>query len=221
MALYVDSAFLDDITNVARTVPIAGVTTNPTLLLTARERGQRLTPEELLKALVEAIGGTIFMQPGSLLEDEMYNESLHYIEIAPQRIIPKIPMIQAGMRCALRLKRAGQRVAFTAVTSTAQAYAAAMAEADFIIPYFNRMERSGIKASERVTQMATLFGTQQFHTRILAASIKSPMEATSALLAGAHDLTVIPPVLLEMVTDPQSEQAVEKFAQDWHKMKVM
>jgi len=33
MALYVDSAFLDDITNVARTVPLAGVTTNPTILL--------------------------------------------------------------------------------------------------------------------------------------------------------------------------------------------
>ncbi len=33
MALYVDSAYLDDIMNVAQTVPLAGVTTNPTILL--------------------------------------------------------------------------------------------------------------------------------------------------------------------------------------------
>ena len=33
MALYIDNAFLDDITYVVRTVPLAGVTTNPTILL--------------------------------------------------------------------------------------------------------------------------------------------------------------------------------------------
>ncbi len=36
MALYVDSAYLDDITQVAQIVPLAGVTTNPTILLRVR-----------------------------------------------------------------------------------------------------------------------------------------------------------------------------------------
>lgn len=45
MALYIDSAFLHDIMNVAQTVPVAGVTTNPTILLAARERGQDLHPQ--------------------------------------------------------------------------------------------------------------------------------------------------------------------------------
>jgi len=40
MALYIDSAFLDDITNVTRTVPLAGVTTNPTILLSLLKIGK-------------------------------------------------------------------------------------------------------------------------------------------------------------------------------------
>jgi TalC/MipB family fructose-6-phosphate aldolase len=218
MALYIDSAYLDDIIAVAQTVPLAGVTTNPTILLAARELGQHLDPLSLLKAILRSIDGSIFMQPGSLEEEEMYKQALTYIETDPQRVIPKIPMTQTGLRIARRLKRQGYRIAFTAVTSVTQAYSAAMAQADFIILYYNRLERSGIDASERVAQIADLLHNQQLPSRILAASIKSPLEAGSALLAGAHDLTVTPQVLLEMVSDPLSEQAIEKFGQDWLKM---
>jgi len=55
MALYIDSAFLHDIMNVAQTVPLAGVTTNPTILLAARERGQDLSPQGVLDALLRNV----------------------------------------------------------------------------------------------------------------------------------------------------------------------
>jgi TalC/MipB family fructose-6-phosphate aldolase len=221
MALYIDCAYLDDIIQVAKTVPLAGVTTNPTILLAARERGQRLDPLSLLRELVQNVGGTIFMQPGATSEEEMLREALAYIEVAPRRVIPKIPMTQSGMRVALRLRLMKHAVAFTAVCSIAQAYTAAMAQADFIIPYFNRMERAGVDASERIAQMAELLHNQQTQTRILAASIKTRVEAATALMAGAHDLTLTPAVLLDMVVDQQSERAVEQFSQDWQKMNAL
>ncbi len=86
------------------------------------------------------------------------------------------------------------------------------------IPYYNRLLRAGVDANERIAQMAELIYNQKLPTRILAASIKSPQEATSALLAGAHDITASPQVLLDMVHDPQTEEAIENFAQDWMKM---
>ncbi len=53
MSLYIDSAYLDDITEVARIVPLAGVTTNPTILLNAYQHGQRLTvPAHVLLEMV-------------------------------------------------------------------------------------------------------------------------------------------------------------------------
>ena len=123
------------------------------------------------------------------------------------------------MLVARRLKAQGARIAFTAVTTVSQAYTCALTHADFIIPYYNRMARSGVNASERVSQMARVLREQQLPARIMAASIKSSAEAAEALLAGAHDLTVAPQVLLEMVTNPESEHAVEKFEQDWQKLK--
>ena len=222
MALYIDSAYLDDIIPVAQAIPVAGVTTNPSLLLAAYERGQKLSVIDLIKELQRIVPGFIFVQPGASNEEEMLQETMSYIDIDPLHVIPKIPMTQIGMRVALRLRKIQkQQIAFTAVTSVAQAYSAAMVGAAFIIPYYNRLERSGIDASERVSQMAELLHNQQLSARLLAASIKTPAEATSALLAGVHDLTIAPQVLLEMPKDALSEEAVEKFGQDWQKMKKL
>ncbi len=215
MALYIDSAFLNDIMHVTQTVPVAGITTNPSILLAARERGQDESPHELLDALLRTTNGLLFMQPGASGEEDMYSEALAYIQAAPKRVIPKIPMTQSGMRVARQLKQQQHRLAFTAVSSVAQAYMAAMVRADYIIPYYGRLERSGIDASKRISEMAELLHDAHPTTRILVASIKSPEDAAKALLAGAHDLTVTPEILMEMVTDPLTEEAVEKFTSDW------
>ncbi|MBX5450113.1 transaldolase family protein [Thermogemmatispora sp.] len=219
MALYVDTAFIDDITNVARTVPLAGATTNPTLLLAARERGQRLSPHQVLEALLATLSGHVFMQPGASDEEEMYREALSYIEMAPERVIPKIPMNQVGMRVARRLSSQGYALAFTAVTTVPQTYCALQVRADFVIPYYNRLERSGIDAPTRIAQMASLCRSQEpSTTRVLVASLKTPEEAARALLAGAHDLTAPPQVLLDLISDPLSEEAIQRFHRDWEKM---
>ncbi|QBD80034.1 hypothetical protein EPA93_30245 [Ktedonosporobacter rubrisoli] len=221
MALYIDCAYLDDITQVCKTIPVAGVTTNPSLMLNACQRGQKLSPRQLLQELLARIEGTIFIQPGETEEEEAVKEALSYIELAPERVIPKIPMTQTGMRIALQLKSARHRIAFTAITTVAQVYCATMAQADYVIPYYNRLTSAGVDARERITDMVSLLEKQQLPTRVLAASLKSSIETSEALLAGAHDLTAAPSVLLEMVRNPQSEQAVEKFKQDWQKMKTL
>ncbi|HCI80838.1 MAG TPA: hypothetical protein DHW02_14230 [Ktedonobacter sp.] len=222
MALYIDCAYLDDIISVVQSIPVAGVTTNPSILLAARERGQKMSVPTLIKEIQRIVAGFIFVQPGESDEEEMLQEVLSYVELDPQHVIPKIPMTQTGMRVALRLRKIQkQQIAFTAVTSVAQAYTAAMVGAAFIIPYYNRLERSGIDASERVSQIAELLHNQQLSSRLLAASIKTPAEATTALLAGAHDLTIAPSVLLDMTKDSLSDEAMEKFRQDWQNMKKL
>ncbi len=224
MAFYIDSAFLHDIMNVAQTIPVAGVTTNPSILLAAQERGQMLSPREVLKELLSIVDGDIFMQPGASEDEEMYAQALSYIEADPLRVIPKIPMTQSGMRVARRLKEQQMRIAFTAVTSVAQAYSAAQVSAEYIIPYFNRMERSGIDAAQRISEIAEVLlnaAAEANTTRILTASIKTAEDAASALLAGSDDLTVTPGLLLDLLTDPLTEEAIQRFTQDWQKMKKL
>src|SRR5260370_17047462 len=62
MALYIDSAFLNDIMNVTQTVPLAGATTNPSIMLAARERGPDLDPPAVLHALLPYLDCTNFLQ---------------------------------------------------------------------------------------------------------------------------------------------------------------
>jgi len=221
MALYVDSAFLNSIMDVAQTVPLAGVTTNPSILLAAQAQGQILSPLEVLHELLKLVEGNIFMQPGATGEDEMHRQALSYIEVDPLRVIPKIPMTHVGMHVARRLKREQRCLAFTAVTSVTQAYSAAMIAADFIIPYYGRLERAGVDAAQRISEMADVLHNAGGSTRILTASIKSVEDASRALLAGSDDLTVAPQVLLEMLTDPMTEEAIDKFTSDWQMMKKM
>lgn len=224
MALYIDSAYLDDIVNVMQTMDIAGVTTNPTILLAARERGQTLPISELIGSLLQVCRGDVFVQPGVTDPQEMEQQAKEYIRAGMQagnlRVIAKLPMTEAGMRVAKRLNQQKplRRFAFTAVNTTAQAYIAGVMGAEFIIPYYNRMERAGENAGQRIAELAKVLRDHQFETRILAASIKTPQEAANALLAGAHDITAPPEVLLEMIRDAQTEDAVERFARDWQKM---
>ncbi len=165
MALYVDCAYLDDITAAADAAPISGVTMNPSILLAASERGQRLAPAALLQKLLNQLAGTIFIQPGATEAETMYREAMSYIEADTKRVMPKIPMIPAGLSVGLRLSKEKQRYAFTAVTTVIQAYSGALAGADYIIPYYNRLERTGVNAAERIAHMMTLLQAHRLQTR--------------------------------------------------------
>lgn len=226
MALYVDSAYLNDITNVAQIIPLAGITTSPSILLAARERGQALKPQEVLLALLRLPGMDaldIFVQSGATDEEEMYQQVIGWVDprsAYARRLVHKIPMNHAGMRLARRLIASEMRIriAFTAVTTVVQAYTAAAMGVECVIPYYYRMEHSGIDASERIAEMAEVMHNHKFSTRILVASIKTASDARCAVLAGAHDITAPPQVLLDMVNDPLTDDAIEQFSRDWNKM---
>lgn len=223
MALFVDCAVVDEVVALAATYPLAGITTNPTLRLAAVERGQRLDELELTRALLGACDGTIFIQPAAPDAQALANSALHLVALDSARVVIKLPANTAGLGAAARLGPAAVRFAFTAVYSLAQAYTAAMAGAEWLIPYFDRMRRAGIDAAATLRQMRdTIHGqVMPANTRLLAASLKSPAQVAEALLAGADDITVPPEVLRAMAEDPSSEVAIAQFDQDAQRARVL
>src|SRR2546430_13540787 len=139
MALYIDSAYIPEIREVADTVPLSGITTNPTILLAARDRGQTLSSLQLLRELLQKFVGSIFMQPGEVDAEEMLQQARAYLETDKERVIAKIPMTAVGMQVARRLKQDKYRVAFTAVASAAQAQRAGQRQEPFIYPDSHRL----------------------------------------------------------------------------------
>src|ERR1051326_1378377 len=168
MALYVDSAFLPDVERVCGKLTLVGATTNPSILLAASQRGQRMSDTEVLRALLEVCPGSIFIQPVGETLSEMQRLAEGYVQVAPARVVAKLPLTPLGMQVARALRSAGARYAFTCVFTVMQAYSGAVAGAEYVIPYFGRLRRSGQDACERIEGMARLLHAQATKTRVLA-----------------------------------------------------
>ena len=199
MGLYVDSAYIDDIASVCEAFPIAGVTTNPTILLRALERGQKLGDLEVLQRLLGATNGLVFMQPTAVNVGLLREAASRYVEVAPDRVVPKLPPTEIGLTVGRILTQQGQRVAYTATCTPGQIYCATEAGAAWAIPYFSRMTRAGVDPCERIMTMSRLLKGLGAQTRLLAASVKSVSDVTEALMAGAHDITASPEVIRSLL----------------------
>ena len=98
MALLVDSAWLDDVAQVCRDFPVTGVTTNPTIVLAAVERGQKLTLDQLARELLNVCPGQVFLQPVADTADELVAAGRACLAVDPHRIVLKLPMTSDGLR---------------------------------------------------------------------------------------------------------------------------
>lgn len=214
MGLYVDSALLDEVASISAAYPLAGVTTNPTILLAAREHGYDLTPEQFLHELLARCEGDVFMQPTGEAPAAIQAEAERFFAIGAGRVVLKLPMSEAGLAAARSLKERGARIAFTAVFTPQQAYCGLLAGAEWVIPYFGRLRRAGIDPCQRVEQMARLISSQQAPIRLLCASLRTPEDALQALLSGANDLTVTSEVIRQLPASPLTDTALMQFAQD-------
>ena len=215
MALLVDSAGLDDVAQVCRDFPVDGVTTNPTIVLAAIERGQKLSLDALARELLALCPGPVFLQPVAEGADELMAAGRECMAIDPARVVLKLPMTADGLRAGKLLGSEGARIAFTAVYTLPQAYQGLLAGAEWIIPYFGRLRRAGLDACARIGEMARLLRAQRAETRLMVASLKSPDDVIEATLAGAHDITAQPDVIRAMVNSPLTSDALAGFSNDW------
>jgi transaldolase len=204
MALYLDSADVDEAHLVAELGFIEGVTTNPAIMAKAGRPA-----EEVIADLCAILPGTIFHQvisaPGPNLEAE-----IERFRAISARVAFKIPCSFEYLRVVYGLAQQGVIVAVTAVYSAAQAYIAAQAGARYVLPYVNRATRLCGDGPALVAEIAGVLNGSP--CEILAASIKSPTEAVDALLAGAEHLTLPWEILSAMAEHPLTKLALEEFA---------
>ncbi|MGC3221148.1 transaldolase family protein, partial [Enterococcus faecium] len=76
----------------------------------------------------------------------------------------------------------------TAIYTELQGYLAINNGADFIAPYYNRMQNQGIDAMKVIDSLRTEFERTQSPTKILAASFKNCDLVTTANRSGAHGI---------------------------------
>ena len=113
------------------------------------------------------------------------------------------------------LKKMEIGVTATAIYSTFQGIMAINVGADYIAPYYNRMENLGVQSSEVLLELSEVIKTSQSSTKILAASFKNVLQVNSAIYSGAHAVTIGTDILDSGMNLSSVDQAVADFREDW------
>ncbi|SFU18158.1 fructose 6-phosphate aldolase [Kosakonia arachidis] len=211
MELYLDTANVAEVERLARVYPLAGVTTNPSIIAAGK-----MPIWDVLPRLRNAIGpdGTLFAQVLSRDVEGMVSEARRFNNAFPG-IVVKIPVTTEGLSAIKRLKKEDIVTLGTAVYSAAQGLLAALAGAKYVAPYVNRVDAQGGDGIRMVQELQTLLKLHAPQSKVLAASFKTPRQALDCLLAGCEAITLPLDVAQQILNTPAVESAIEKFEQDW------
>ncbi|MFQ5614598.1 MAG: transaldolase family protein [Anaerolineae bacterium] len=205
MALFLDSARLKDAQRVEAMGFVEGITTNPALLA----RSTRPT-ENLIRRLCKLRFRPVFYQLTAPTLKGRIKEARRILNLH-ESVGLKIPATIENMALLNEFEDEAP-LAVTAVYSAHQAYIAALAGADYVIPYVNRATRQLGDGPGLVAEIRQILDAMGAETEILAASLKSPEEVVATKLAGAHHLSLPLDLILALGNHPLSEQAIAEFA---------
>lgn len=214
MKFFLDTANVDDIRKAAEMGVICGVTTNPSLI--AKE-GRNF--EEVLTEITSIVDGPISGEVKATTEkaEDMIVEARAIAQLHPNMVV-KIPMTVEGLKAVKVLSKEKIKTNVTLIFSANQALLAARAGADYVSPFLGRLDDISSDGVELVRTIAEIFAIYDFHTEIIAASVRHPMHVTQCALAGADIATVPYSVIEAMTKHPLTDAGIEKFKKDYEKV---
>ncbi|MEM0493442.1 MAG: fructose-6-phosphate aldolase [Candidatus Thermoplasmatota archaeon] len=218
MKIFVDTADLDEIRELASWGIIDGVTTNPTLIA---KSGRSLS--EIIKEIFEIVEGPISLEVLSDKAPEMVNEAKGLVSKVNQRyrknIVIKIPMTSEGLKAVKNLGRENIKTNVTLVFSSNQALLAAKAGASYVSPFIGRLDDIGHEGMQIIEEIVDIFNIYDITTEVIVASIRHPIHVIQAARLGADIATIPPGVIRQMVRHSLTDVGIERFKKDWEKVK--
>lgn len=215
MRLFIDTANIDDIREIARWGCLSGVTTNPSLI--AKEHGDFTT---ILHEIVTLVDGPISAEVVSDTAAEMVEEARPLAALHPNIVI-KVPMCPEGLVATRRLHDEGIRTNVTLVFSANQALLAAAAGASFVSVFLGRLDDAGNDSMNILREVVETFSNYAIDTEVIAASVRNPMHVTQAALIGADIATIPANVLRQMARHPLTDKGIQAFKDDWAKVQAV
>ena len=209
MKLFIDTANIEEIREIAELGVICGVTTNPSLI--AKEGRDILSA---MKEITEIVDGPISAEVLALQCDEMVKEAEELVKIH-KNIVIKLPMCKEGLKAVKILSEKGIETNVTLIFSAVQALMAARAGATYVSPFVGRLDDIGTVGIDLISQISEIFKIHNMQTEIISASIRHPMHVHESALAGAHIATVPYKVYNQMFNHPLTQSGIEKFVKDY------
>lgn len=217
MEFFADTAETKEIAELIDLGLIDGITTNPSLI---RKSGRDVF--QVLSEICQMVKGSVSAEVVGLTAKEMVSEGRRLAEIA-SNITIKVPLTLEGLKACKILSSEGRQVNVTLCFSSNQALLAAKAGATYISPFIGRLDDLGLNGMELIEDIRIIYDNYDFETKILAASIRSPLHVRESALAGADVVTVPPAIIKKLAQHPLTDKGLESFLADWDKtgMKIV
>ena len=211
MMIFLDTANPEEIRKAAETGLVDGITTNPTLA--SREDKPF---KELVQEILSIVDGPVSIEAVSRDAQGMIREAREYAGWSENAVV-KIPMTPEGMKAVKVLSQEGVKTNVTLVFSANQALLAAKAGASYVSPFLGRLDDRGHSGVGLLKSILEVYKAQDYGTRVIAASVRSPAHVLEAARLGCHVATVPPKVFWQLFDHPLTREGLEKFEQDWKK----
>ncbi len=212
MKFFVDSANLAEIGELATTGLVDGVTTNPTLVASAKRDFK-----ELIADITRLVPGPVSAEVAATDAEGMLREGRVLARIAGN-VAVKVPMTWDGLKACRTLTGEGTMVNVTLCFSANQALLAAKAGATFISPFIGRLDDTGADGMDLIREIRAIYDNYpDLKTQILAASIRNVGHVKSAAIIGADVATMPPAVLRALAAHPLTDKGLQQFVADWQK----
>ena len=212
MIYLLDTADISAIKHCNEFYPLAGVTTNPTII----SKENRVF-WELLKEIRKTIGPDkmFHVQTTATTAKQIVEEAKLLKERLGGDIYIKIPISEEGLKATMMLRNTDIKVTMTAIFTAAQALMAAKAGASFVAPYVNRLDNILDDGVNVVAEIVEEFAIHGEDTKVLAASFKNAQQVHECALAGCHAVTITGDIMKHLISHPMTNAAIEGFEKDW------
>jgi transaldolase len=209
---FLDTANLDELRKGVSWGIVDGVTTNPTLI--AKE-GKPF--EEHIREICGIVDGDISAEVVATDSAGMIKQGRELAKIH-KNVVVKCPLTRDGIMATSALSKEGIRVNVTLCFSAGQALLAAKAGAYIISPFVGRLDDIGYEGMELVRSIVHIYKNYGLKTKVLAASLRSPMHVIDSAAAGA-DIGTMPFKVLDMLFNhPLTDKGLDAFLKDWAKV---
>lgn len=214
MKFFVDTADVNDISDLNKAGLIDGVTTNPSLI---KKSGGDF--KQVIAEICDVTTDDVSAEVIALDADGMIAQGKILAGIA-KNVVVKLPLTADGLVACRTLTDAGIKTNVTLCFSANQGLLAAKAGARYISPFIGRLDDLNIDGMSLIHELRTIYDNYDFSTQILAASIRSPQHVKDCALIGADVATVPPSVLWGLVAHPLTDKGLDQFVKDAAEAKI-
>ena len=134
--------------------------------------------------------------------------------------VVKVPLTIEGVKLVPEIKRLGLSILMTACYHSKQYITADAIKADYIAPYFGRMEEAGLDAYDHMFLMKDLERHSTNRCKILVASIRSVEQMMTLAAQGHLYFTISPAIADELLSAELTVKAVSEFDEAAAKVEV-